>query len=96
MKITVTEKIFRDAFIRPTKFSYDGLTKLFNYYDQFDYESEVELDVIAICREWQELTLEEMKDQFDMTLEEFKEKTEIIETNDDIDNEDPTYLIRKF
>lgn len=57
MKIIVTTSIFRDAFNNlsesyKNRFSYDGLTALFNYLEEID--EDYELDPIALCCEFTE------------------------------------------
>ena len=58
MKQTINVYQFRDAFqkIRPDNFSYDGLTILFDYLEEYEESTgeELELDVIGICCEWEE------------------------------------------
>ena len=53
MKQTINENQFIDAFekLRPNNFTYKGLSSLYNYLEEFenDTDKEVELDVIAIC-----------------------------------------------
>ena len=72
MKQTVTETMFRDTFraIRPDNFSYAALGELFDWFE--DYEDatgeEMELDVIAICCDWSEYTLEELKQDYGYML----------------------------
>jgi hypothetical protein len=60
MKKTVSVYDFRDAFqqIRPNNFSYEGLTILFDYFEQLEEDcgQEIELDVIAICCDYSEDT----------------------------------------
>jgi len=64
MKKTINLYQFRDAFmdIRPDSFSYEGLELLFNWYDEYEDSTgeEMELDVIAICGDWNESTVEEI------------------------------------
>jgi hypothetical protein len=64
MKKTINIHQFRDAFmdIRPDNFSYEGLGILFNWYDEYEDSTgeEMELDVIAICCEWEESTIDEV------------------------------------
>jgi hypothetical protein len=64
MKKTINVYQFRDAFmdIRPDSFSYEGLELLFNWYDEYEDSTgeEMELDVIAICGDWDESTVEEV------------------------------------
>ena len=91
MKKTIYLGDFRDAFIRAGRkqnFSYDGLEVLFDYLEEID--SEYELDVIEICCEYCEMTLEELNSEYceDFeTLEEacdkLSENTTVCGTTDD-------------
>ena len=59
MKQSINEHKFRDAFHkmgRGEQFSYDGLTALYDYLEQLEYnkDTEMELDVIALCCEYAE------------------------------------------
>jgi len=59
MKQSVYRGDFKDAFRsmgRQDQFSYDGLDRLFSYFEQMEEDTgeEIELDVIAICCEWAE------------------------------------------
>ena len=58
MKQTINEYQFRRAFekCRPNNFSYEGLTALYDYLQQYeeDTETELELDVIGLCCEFSE------------------------------------------
>ena len=61
---------FRDAFHhagRGTQFSYEALGLLFDYFD--DMDENVELDVVAICCEYDEMTLDELIDAYGMDLD---------------------------
>lgn len=64
MKQTVNFSTFQMAFesIRPNNFSYEGLTQLFDYLESYESDTgeEIELDVIALCCEYSELTIEEI------------------------------------
>jgi hypothetical protein len=84
MYINVTESIFMDAFnsLRPDNFSYAGLRALFEYYE--DDENE-ELDVIAICCEWEEFTREELLDNYSHLFE--------CEDDDYLDNLDASDIV---
>jgi hypothetical protein len=66
---------------RPDNFTHDGLRILFDYFEEFeDNDGEpVELDVIAICCEWSELTREELIDNYDLSdeFDEFSTDNEI-------------------
>ena len=60
---TISIYDFRDAFKaagRGTQFSYDGLEVIFDYIDSYEQDSgeQVELDVVALCCEWAEDTVE--------------------------------------
>jgi hypothetical protein len=63
MKQTVYLNDFIDAFqkIRPDNFSYEGLEILYDYLEEFysDASTELELDVIALCCNFTEQTLED-------------------------------------
>ena len=62
MKQTIDNYDFKKAFqdIRPNSFSHDGLEALFDWFEQFEDDTgeEIELDVIAICCEFNEATLD--------------------------------------
>jgi len=57
---TINLNDFRNAFqnIRPNNFSYEGLERLYEYLNEMD--SQYELDVIAICCDFSELTIDEI------------------------------------
>ncbi len=67
---TISEWEFRDefkAYGREDQFSYHGLTKLYEFYNDLENETgeSIELDVIAICCEWSEYgDLEEIADDY--------------------------------
>ena len=65
---TVNEHDFLDAFrnTRPNNFSYEALKELFEYYDNLseDTEKNIELDVIAICCEWSEMSESEVFQEY--------------------------------
>lgn len=94
MKKTVNVSDFRDAFqsCRPDNFSYDGLGKLFDYLEEID--SEMELDVIAICCEWQEGTVAEALEQYSLdTLNDLLDKTTVLIIDGDLFDADNDSLI---
>ena len=65
MKQTISLGDFRDAFIRANRkenFSYDGLEVLFDYLEDTDPDSE--LDVIGLCCEYCEMTLDELNNDY--------------------------------
>lgn len=86
MKQTIGFYEFSEAFrnIRPDNFSYEGLQALFEYLEQYEDETgeEIELDVIAICCDFSELTLEEYCNEYDLDYDEL-DIDEIIEHAED-------------
>jgi hypothetical protein len=58
MKVTLNQNEFVNRFlaVRPKQFSFPALVALFDFLDQEEQDlgEEQELDVIAICCEWQE------------------------------------------
>ena len=71
MKITIDNASqFRDAFHRAgrgTQFSYEALGMLFDYFEELDEElgEDTELDVIAICCEYCEMSEDEFRQSYD-------------------------------
>ena len=65
---TVNFSMFCDAFrsLRPDNFSYEGLQALYNYLeDMADSTGEpMELDVIALCCEYQESSVDEVIESY--------------------------------
>lgn len=75
---TVTESTFRDAFQRAgraSQFSYEALGLLFEYLDELSGEP-LELDVIAICCEYAEMTAQEVRDAYGLDTPEDEEEAE--------------------
>jgi hypothetical protein len=73
MKTTISLYDFRDAFYqanRGTQFSYDGLKVLFEYLEEYEESCgvEVELDVIGLCCDFNESTLEEIAENYGYNL----------------------------
>jgi hypothetical protein len=69
MKTTVYLSDFRAAFNRAGRgeqFTYEGLELIYDYIEEYERESgeEIELDVIALCCEWSELSPEDIIDQY--------------------------------
>jgi hypothetical protein len=69
MKKTINLNDFRNEFdaIRPSNFSYEGLEILFSFFEEFD--EDIELDVIAICCEYQESTIYEIIEAYDIDVD---------------------------
>jgi len=70
MKQTVNFCTFRDAFraIRPDNFTSDGLRVLFDDLEQYEEDcgQEMEFDVIALCCDFVECTVEEFHRDYQM------------------------------
>ena len=69
MKTTVSQNDFLDAFkkLRPDNFSYEGLIALYDHIENFeeDTDKEMELDVIDLCCNFTEYeNLEEYKQSY--------------------------------
>lgn len=87
MKTSVNFSQFCDAFVimnRNENFSYDGKRALFDFIEEMDDEtgSETELDVIALCCEYYESSVEELIADYniDVTEAEYdEEKASIVE-----------------
>jgi len=73
MKMKIDLYDFRREFenIRPDNFSREGLTMLFDYFEELDEstDEETELDVIAICCDYRELELFEAAEEYSVCLE---------------------------
>ena len=81
MKQTVYLYDFQDAFnrVRPNNFSREGQEVLFNYLEQYEDDTgeEIELDVIALCCDYEELSLSDLlKTYDDITDEELTDDNE--------------------
>ena len=89
MKSTVTRSDFIQAFKtmdRKENFSYDGLVSLFEYLEEMEEscETEIELDVIALCCEYTEYeNIKEFWKDYDKEdypdLETLRDNTTVIE-----------------
>lgn len=78
---TVTESAFRDAFQRmgrTSQFSYEALGLLFDYLDQLsdDTGEPLEMDVIAICCDYSEMTAQEVRDAYGLETPEDEDEAE--------------------
>ena len=72
MKTTVTRYDFHRAFetTRPHNFSYAAIGALFDYFEQYenDCKVEIELDVVAICCDYSEDTFAELIRQYNIPI----------------------------
>lgn len=85
MKISInTSSQFMDKFKQHDRdnFSYKGYQVLFNYLENID--SDYELDVIAICCEYTESSIDDaLKDCGLDSLDELKDNTTVLEVDDE-------------
>jgi hypothetical protein len=75
---TVNNTDFHNAFNamdRGNQFSYEALNMLFNYFEEFD--PEMELDVISICCSYSEMTFEDVMTSYDV------ENTDLLDLDDE-------------
>jgi len=89
MKENVNFCDFTDRFnaIRPDNFSYDGLKALYEWLEQYEDDTgeEIELDVIALCCDYSEMSFDEVVNDyisFDKSL-----RDELNEQDEDEQNE---------
>lgn len=77
MYTQVNEQQFIDAFreIRPENFSYSGLKALYDYLTELedDIGEPIELDVIAICCDFSEMDLDNVRAQYDIEADDIVE-----------------------
>ena len=98
MKVTINETQFIDKFmqLRPNNFSYDGLIALFEWLEQYeeDTETEMELDVIAICCDFSEYdNLKDFQQDYSKeyeSIEEIENETLVIPIDDE------SFIIQQF
>jgi hypothetical protein len=88
MKTTVSKYDFERAFVdanRKDNFSYEALGLLFDYFESYEEETgqEIELDVIAICCEYSEDTLQDIANNYGIDLV-------------DVDEEDQADFVRNY
>ena len=87
MKQSINFSQFCDAFKnyeRENNFSYEGKRALFDYLEDYEEETneEIELDVISLCVDYTEYeNLKELQENYTdiKTMEELKDNTEVIE-----------------
>ena len=98
MKVTINETQFIDKFmqLRPNNFSYDGLIALFEWVEQYeeDTETEMELDVIGICCDFSEYdNLKDFQQDYSKdyeSIEEIENETLVIPIDDE------SFIIQQF
>jgi hypothetical protein len=95
---TVHKTQFIDAFkswdTYANNFSYEGLELLYNYFDDMDAQEPIGLDVVAICCEFCEMSLDEVLSNYDVTDETLNtdNETELLELATDY-LEENTFLV---
>lgn len=82
MKTTVSRYDFERAFAdadRKENFSYEGLSVLFDYLEQYEEDTgqEIELDVIALCCDYSEDTVEDIISNYSIDVEGMDEDEQI-------------------
>jgi len=82
MKTTISKYDFESAFIdadRKENFSYEGLGLLFDYFEEYEESTgeEIELDVISICCEYSEDTIEDIANNYRIDLTDVEEEDQI-------------------
>lgn len=84
MKQTISKSMFRDAFERMDRknnFSYEGLGALFDYLEEFG--EDFELDVVALCCEYSEDTIENVLKAYGFEeFEELEQATTVVWSDD--------------
>ena len=91
MKQTINLDTFREAFkaLRPDNFSYNGLEALYDMLTDLEADTgqEMELDVIALCCDFTESTLQEVAQNYGIELDEVEEylqdNTFVIQVDED-------------
>lgn len=81
MKTKVSRYDFERAFIdagRKDQFSYEGLSVLFDYLEEYEDSTgeEIELDVIALCCDYYEETVQAIADNYSIDLSECEDEDE--------------------
>jgi hypothetical protein len=69
----ITKYSFIDAFkqsSRKEQFSYDALGAIYDYLEDYSQDSgeNVELDIVAICCEWSEMSWQDVVQSYDLDL----------------------------
>lgn len=83
---------FRDTG-REEDFSYYAKKALFDHYEQSEEETgaKIELDIIAICCDWGEYSIEDIIKEYLCTLEELRDNTVVLDVP-----EENTYLVLAY
>jgi hypothetical protein len=84
MKTTIDFSDFREAFRRynrESSYTREGLEMLFNYFEELesDLGEEIELDVIAICCDYDENHWEDVASNYSIDLTDYEDEDDKIE-----------------
>ena len=86
---TISLHQFQDAFRnmgRQEQFSHSGLKALFDYLEEYEGSTgeEIELDVISLCCDYTEASIEEVLKEYNLeTLEDIQDRTTVIMVDDE-------------
>jgi len=96
MKTTVYLNEFRDYFnqVRPNNFSYEGLSILFEYLEQWEEDTgeELELDVIALCCDFSEEDFTDIAKSYDIELDEEADEDDQMQAVTDYLTDEGVYI----
>jgi hypothetical protein len=97
MKTTVDFSDFREAFRnydRESSYTREGLMMLFEYFEELegDIGEEIELDVIAICCDYDENHWEDVTANYSIDLEDYEDEDDKIEAVRDYLSENTTLV----
>lgn len=101
MKKTVDSYYFINEFnsLRPNQFTYEGLKSLYDYFDDYEESTgeEIELDVIAICCDYEEFSASELMMAYGYLGDSLESVIKAIEEESDIiDVPNGNYIVRAF
>lgn len=88
MKQSIGSAQFQDAFRnynRADNFSREGLRKLFEYLEEYEESTgeEIELDVIALCCDYNEISIKDVEHETGVKIEDLGDHTTVIEVDDE-------------
>ena len=108
MKQTVTGHDFVNAFMQSdnykNNFTFEALNCLFEYFEEYEYSTgeQIEFDMVAICCEYSEQCVENMKIDFEHMdgIEECKTQEDLFSLLEDFTSiipvNDTTFIIQDF
>ena len=90
---------FKSSDTYKDNFSYEGLSALFDYLEQWEQEinEDIEFDFIGICVDYSEYENEkELTENYDMTLEEIEKNAYVILPFNKSGNDYSSYIVGNF